>query len=70
MHCEGKLKLRSHNTSYSLKAVVTKAGLTVVSFNKLALIGKINQLEVRQTYDVTHKKNNNVSFEGLEIQYH
>ena len=29
MHCEGKLKLRSHNTSYCLIEVVTKAGLTV-----------------------------------------
>jgi len=28
MHCEGKLKSRSHNTSYGLKEVVTKAGLT------------------------------------------
>ena len=31
MHCEGKLKLRSHNTSYCLIEVVTKAGLTVYS---------------------------------------
>ena len=30
MHCEGKLKLRSHNTSYCLTEVVTKAGLTVI----------------------------------------
>jgi hypothetical protein len=29
MHCEGKLKLKSHNTSYCLIEVVTKAGLTV-----------------------------------------
>jgi len=29
MHCEGKLKLRSHNTSYCLIGMVTKAGLTV-----------------------------------------
>ena len=29
MHFEGKLKLRSHNTSYCLIEVVTKAGLTV-----------------------------------------
>ena len=29
MHCEGKLKLRSHNTSYCLLQVVIKAGLTV-----------------------------------------
>jgi hypothetical protein len=29
MHCEGKYKLRSHNTSYCLIEVVTKAGLTV-----------------------------------------
>ena len=29
MHCEGKLKLRSHNTSYGLIEVVTKADLTV-----------------------------------------
>jgi hypothetical protein len=28
MHCEGKKKLRSHNTSYCLIEVVTKAGLT------------------------------------------
>ena len=32
MHCEGKLKLRSHNTSYCLIEVVTKAGLTVYKF--------------------------------------
>jgi len=30
MQCEGKLKLRSHNTSYCLIEVVTKAGLTVL----------------------------------------
>jgi hypothetical protein len=30
MHCEGKLQLRSHNTSYCLIEVVTKAGLTVL----------------------------------------
>ena len=30
MHCERKLKLRQHNTSYCLIEVVTKAGLTVV----------------------------------------
>jgi len=29
LHNEGKLKLRSHNTSYCLLQVVTKAGLTV-----------------------------------------
>jgi len=29
MHYEEKLKLRSHNTSYCLIEVVTKAGLTV-----------------------------------------
>jgi len=29
MHCEEKLKLRSHNTSYCLIEVVNKAGLTV-----------------------------------------
>ena len=34
MHCEGKLKLRSHNTSYCLIEVVTKAGLTV-SLNQI-----------------------------------
>jgi len=28
MHCEGKLNLKSHNTSYCLIEVVTKAGLT------------------------------------------
>jgi hypothetical protein len=32
MHCEGKLKLKSHNTSYCLIEVVTKAGLTVSPF--------------------------------------
>jgi len=29
MHYKGKLKLRSHNTSYCFIEVVTKAGLTV-----------------------------------------
>jgi hypothetical protein len=29
MHCDGKLKLKSHNTSSCLIEVVTKAGLTV-----------------------------------------
>jgi len=29
MHCEGKTKLRSHNTNYCLKRWVTKAGLTI-----------------------------------------
>jgi len=28
MHCEGKLKLWSHKTSYCLIEVVTKVGLT------------------------------------------
>jgi hypothetical protein len=32
MQCEGTLELRSHNTSYCLIEVVTKAGLTVVTF--------------------------------------
>jgi len=31
MHCEGKLKLRLHNTSYCLIEVVTKAGFTVLA---------------------------------------
>jgi hypothetical protein len=30
MHYEGKLKLSSHDTSYCLTEVVTKAGLTVM----------------------------------------
>ena len=30
MYCEGKLKLRSHNRSYCLIDVITKAGLTVI----------------------------------------
>jgi hypothetical protein len=33
MHCEGKFKLRSHKTSYCLKEVVTKAGLTVLNLH-------------------------------------
>ena len=32
MHCEGKLKLRSHNTSYCFIEVITLAGLTVVNY--------------------------------------
>jgi hypothetical protein len=32
MHCKGKLKFKSHNTSYCLIEVVTKAALTVVLF--------------------------------------
>ena len=36
MHCEGKLKFRSYNTScVCLIEVVTKAGLTGVTVNKL-----------------------------------
>ena len=31
MHCEGKEKLRSYNTSYCLIEVVTKEGLTVLN---------------------------------------
>ena len=31
MHCEGKLELRSHNTSYCWIEVVTKADLTVLT---------------------------------------
>jgi hypothetical protein len=30
MHCEGKYKLRSDNTSYCLIELVTKAGLAVL----------------------------------------
>ncbi len=33
MHCEGKLELRSHNTSHCLIEVVAKAGLTVYGLN-------------------------------------
>jgi hypothetical protein len=32
MHYKGKLKLKSHNTSYCLIEVATKAGLTVSGF--------------------------------------
>jgi hypothetical protein len=35
MQCEGKLKLRSHTTSYCLIEVVTKAGFTVLDTKKL-----------------------------------
>ena len=35
MHCEGKWKLRSQNTSYCLIETVTKAGWTVLSFSKI-----------------------------------
>jgi hypothetical protein len=38
MHCEGKLKLRSHNTSYCLIEVVTKAGLNVYHICHIACI--------------------------------
>jgi len=31
MHCEGKLKLRLHDTSYCLIEVVTKAGIRLTS---------------------------------------
>ena len=37
MHCVGKLKLRSHNTSYCLIEVVTKAGWTVIKNVLLSL---------------------------------
>jgi hypothetical protein len=33
MYCEGKLKLKSHNTSYCLIEVVTKEGLTIYVFS-------------------------------------
>jgi len=40
MQCEGKLKLRSHNTSYCLIEVVTKAGLTLyIYINVLTIAG-------------------------------
>jgi hypothetical protein len=45
MHCGRNLKLRSHNTSYCLLEVVTKAGLT----NLLEVVtkaGLTNLLEV------------------------
>ena len=52
MHCEGKLKLRSHNISYCLIEVVTKAGLTVYKNKGFYLIpnhfkfnGKNNTLQ-------------------------
>ena len=34
IHCEGKLKLISHNTSYCLIDVVTKAGLIGIYYKK------------------------------------
>jgi hypothetical protein len=37
MHCEGKLILRSHNTSHCLIDVVTKAGLT----NLIGVVTKV-----------------------------
>ena len=40
MHCEGKLQLRSHNTSYCLIEVVTKADFTVYVVMKLKFIYK------------------------------
>jgi len=44
MHSGGKLKLRSHNTSYCLIEVVTKAGLTVYYIiNKEKQIKKTNK---------------------------
>jgi hypothetical protein len=39
MHCEGKIKLRSHNTSYCLVEVVTKAGLTSIHYGIYTNVG-------------------------------
>jgi len=35
MHCDAKIKLRSHNTSYCLIEVVIKAGFSVLGLRNL-----------------------------------
>ena len=45
MHCEWKLKLRSHTTSYCLIEVVTKAGLTNI-IEVVTKAGLTNLIEV------------------------
>ena len=42
MHLEGKLKWKSHNTSYCLIEVVTKAGITVPDMTDRQMKQKIN----------------------------
>jgi len=44
MHCKGNFKLWSHNTSYCLIDVVTKAGLTVYNDKGVVKINSKSQL--------------------------
>jgi hypothetical protein len=71
MHCEGKLKLRSHNTSYCLIEVVTKAGLTVPmqSVHKTGLTVVVNSTTIRSWpwRPITH--DSNLSRRSLKITY-
>jgi hypothetical protein len=50
MHCEGKLKFRSHNTSYCLIEMVTKADLTVHQFIWVVVcLSKTFLIKIRRT---------------------
>ena len=69
MHCEGKLKLRLHNTSYCSIEVVTKAGLTVVSCRNVPynLHSKILDDQKFKKAVITRQNFNNV-WDSLSFQ--
>jgi len=52
MHCEGKLKLKSLNTSYCLIKVVTKVGLTKLFMKQ----NRIFLLTVRNRWNIQRWK--------------
>ena len=54
MHYEGKLKLRSYNTSYWLKEVITKTGVTVSRVEKYQSTG--NRSRICFFYDQKRQK--------------
>ena len=48
MHCKGKLKLKSHNTTYCLIGVVTKAGFTVIIIRSSHLTPNLSGKEKKE----------------------
>jgi hypothetical protein len=50
MHCEGKLILRSHNTSYCLIEVATSASLTVYPYSFIVDDIWVDSMLILQVY--------------------
>ena len=66
MHCEERAELRSHNTSYFLIEVVTKAGLTISHVTLTRYNSILNVIEFTSR-SRTKTKNVESSFKHLEL---